>query len=227
MRADIDQRTAALLLFVDEHTPGRNCSATDSDSLGIVDFAEVVLIGEVFKIHGFLAETVLIADGEDFARLVASFNHLLGFLVVHSHRLFAENVLAGVERVDGDAAMLAVVGEHEHRVDALVFKELFVVGVNLAGFVAVLLVSLDRALFDDVAERYHFGVRVLLFGGHVLAVCDTAAADNAYSHFFHDKISFMDLIFLRSVVRLAVYDLYFYLPASFFMFAQLFSRYSS
>jgi len=189
VRADIDQRTAALLLFVDEHTPGRNCSATDSDSLGIVDFAEVVLIGEVFKIHGFLAETVLIADSEDLAGSVAGFDHLLGFLVVHSHRLFAENVLAGVERVDGDAAMLAVVRKHEHRVDRLIFKQFFVVGVNLAGFVAVLFVSLDRTLFDDVAERHHFGVRVLLFGGHVFAVSDTAAADNAYSYFFHNKIS--------------------------------------
>ena len=35
------------------------------------------------------------------------------------------------------------------------------------------------ALLDDVAERYHFGVRVLLLRRHVFAVSDTAAADNS------------------------------------------------
>ena len=50
VRTDVDKRTAALLFLVDEHAPGGNGATTDSDSLGVVDFAEVILIGKFFEV---------------------------------------------------------------------------------------------------------------------------------------------------------------------------------
>ena len=40
MGSDVDQRTAALLVFVEEYAPGRNGAATDSGCLCVVDVAE-------------------------------------------------------------------------------------------------------------------------------------------------------------------------------------------
>ena len=186
VRTDVDKRTAALLFLVDEHAPGGNGATTDSDSLGVVDFAEVILIGKFFEIQALFAVAVLIADGEDLAGFIARFDHLFGFFEVHRHGLFAHNVLARVERVDRDTAMLGVVSKYEYRVDALVFKKFFVVGVDLARLVAVLFVSLFRALGHNVAKSHEFAGGIRLMRGKMFAVCDTAAADNADSYFFHN-----------------------------------------
>ena len=95
-------------------------------------------------------------------------------------------MLARLQRVDRDEAVLAVRRAHVHDVDRLVLQQLFVIGVDLRTLCAVLRAGLLRALLDDVAERDELGVRLAGQRGHVLAVGDAAAADDADSEFtFH------------------------------------------
>ena len=190
VRSDIDKRTAALLFLVDEHAPGGNGSSADCDCLCVINLAEFAVLRHLLHIHTVRTPSALIADSKHFVVLLCGFDHLLRFFVRSSHRLFAQNVLARVERVHGDVAMLGVVSKHEYCVDGRVFEQFFIVGVYGTVFVAEIFLCFFGTFGNDVAERYHFSARISLFCRHMLSVCDSAATDYAqtqyfFGHFFH------------------------------------------
>ena len=95
-------------------------------------------------------------------------------------------MLARLQRGHRDFTVGAVGGADMHHVDAAVLKQLPIVLVHLGPRRAKFLGRLFGPLHDDVAERHHVGlVRLRPQGGHVLAVGDAAAADDADAKFFH------------------------------------------
>ena len=67
MRADINERPAALQRFVGEYPPGGNRAAAHGMRLGIIDIPQLTVFTCCVKCLDFGTETVLIADSELFA----------------------------------------------------------------------------------------------------------------------------------------------------------------
>ena len=57
MCADIDKRTAALLIFVKEYAPGRNGSSADCESSCVIDFTEVTVFTALLEIKSIVSPT--------------------------------------------------------------------------------------------------------------------------------------------------------------------------
>ena len=178
MSTDVDQRTAALLVLVEEYAPGGNGSAAEGGSLGVVDVTEGAvhsLLLEVLRAHGLAG---LVADGQLLAATLLGIQHLLGLDGIDGHGLLAHDVLACVQRVHGDEAVGAVGGADVNHLNGLVGQKILVVLVDLGVGGAVLGLGGLGALDDDVAEGDQLHVGELREGGHMLAVGDTAAADD-------------------------------------------------
>lgn len=97
--------------------------------------------------------------------------------------------LARLERGYRDFAVRAVGRQNEHRVDTFVLQQLAVIGIYLILGFAVIGAGFNRPFLDQIAERDHLRRGISLFRRHVLAVGDTAAADNADPYFVH--VSFL------------------------------------
>ena len=94
-------------------------------------------------------------------------------------RLFAVNILAGIQRVDGDPFVPVVGGADEHGVELFELEQPPMVGERLrAGGFLQCLVHLDGI---HVAQRPHLDLGFLLKEGHyigpALAGADDAKAD--------------------------------------------------
>ena len=179
MGTDVDQRTAALFVFVQEHAPGRNGTTTDRGCLCVVNVAEGT--GESFALEelGIVSLAALVSDGELFAVALCSVEHLLRFHGVDCHRLLTHNVLTGIQCVHGDEAVRTVRGQDVYHIDGLVLKQLFIIRIHRRIRCTVVVLCTNGSFLDQVAERHHFHIGELFQRWHMLAVCDTAAADDA------------------------------------------------
>ncbi len=182
MGADVNQRTAALLILVQEHAPRRHGTPPDGSRLGIVDVAEGT--GEALVLHVLRVGTLaaLVADGQQLAGLAGGVQHLLCLGGIDCHGLLAHDVLARVQGVHGDEAVGAVGRADVHHVDGFVLQQLAVVGIHRRVGRAVVLLCFAGALLNDVAERDHLHTRYLPERRHMLAVSNSAASDNADPH---------------------------------------------
>ena len=189
MGSDIDQGTAALQVFVREYAPGRNAAAANGMSLSVVDLAEVSVVAHGLQGQGILTAAVLVTDREDAAALLLSVKHLLSVCGGRSHRLFADNILARHQRIDGQLAVADVRGQNVDRLDLRLLLEHFaIVRVNLRVRGTVFLSRFLSALGDNVAERNDLKAIELRFQrGKMFAVGDTAAADDTDFDFRHDR----------------------------------------
>ena len=79
---DIDERTAALLVFIEEHAPCGNGTSSESDRFCVINIAESAFIAFALDIERIGALSVLITDGELFAGTLCGVNHLLCFFCV-------------------------------------------------------------------------------------------------------------------------------------------------
>ena len=186
MSTDIDQRTAALLVFVEENAPCRNSSATKGGSLGVIDLTEGAVQSLLLEVLGTGGLAGLIADGQLLAAALLSIQHLSGLGGVDGHGLLAHDVLARVQRVYGDEAVGTVGGADVNYLNGLVSQKILVVFVDLSVGSAVLGLGGLSTFYDDVTEGHHFHVGKLFQRGHMLTVGDTAAADDTdlYDSFF-------------------------------------------
>ena len=132
---------------------------------------------------------VLIADGQLLSGFLSGFDHQAGICGALGHGLFAHDVLARVQRVDGDFRVRAVGGADVNHVDLRIGQQFLIIGINLCAGHAVFLGGLHRALLDQVAEGNHVRHIHSLNRGHVLAVGDAAAADDTdfQSFLFHEN----------------------------------------
>ena len=91
-------------------------------------------------------------------------------------------MLACFKSIYGDEAVRTVGCADVNHVDGFILKELLVIGINLGVGSTVILSGLLRFLLDEIAESNHFDFRNGSQAGHMLAVCDAAAADNSDSN---------------------------------------------
>ena len=185
MGADVDQRTAALLGLVRENAPRRNAAAAQVCSLCVVDVAQPAVFDDLLRDLVLRKVAVLVADRQHLAGSVSRLEHLLRVRLGRSHRLLAENVLAGLERSDRDLAVRDVRGQNMDGVDRRVSQKLLVVGVDLRVRGAVFLRGLFGSLKNEIAECAHIDAFLLRHAREMLAVGDAAAADKADSQICH------------------------------------------
>ena len=179
MGADVDQRTAALLVFIQEHTPGRNGAAADGMCFGIIDLAQLAGLTGLLQILRVGTVPVLIADGQHFSRAAGGIQHFLSLFGVNRHGLFAHDMLTSLQSVHCDKAVFPVGSADMNHLDGFILQQLFVIRVILGPGYTEFLGGFFGALFNNIAEGHHLNVFHFLEGGHVLAVGNSAAADNA------------------------------------------------
>ena len=187
--ADIDKRTAALLILVEENAPGRNRSAAQCDGAAVINIAEVAVVARLLEIERIGSPALLIADSQLLAGALCGLVHFLRLGIGLCHGLFAHNVLARFERVYCDERMRAVGGADMDALYALILEQLSVIGIDLCALDAELLCRLYGSLLNDIAESDHLGLFDFFERGHMLAVGDSAAADDAYSDFSSHIVS--------------------------------------
>lgn len=131
MGADVDEGAAALLVLVEEHTPGRNGAPADGVGLGEIDVTERPGVHRFFHQQAVRTAAVLIPDGQLFAGLTGGVQHFLGVGGGLGHGLLAHHMLARLQRGHRDFTVGAVGGADMHHVDAAVLKQLPIVLVHL------------------------------------------------------------------------------------------------
>jgi hypothetical protein len=132
---------------------------------------------------------VLIADGELLSALLRGLHHGARVRGRLGHGLFAHDVLARVQRVDGHLRVHPVRRQYIHDVNGFVLKKPMIVRVGFRAFRAVLGAGLFGALRNQVAERHDVRAVDGLQGRQVLAIGDSAAADDTNTQSFaHDTL---------------------------------------
>ncbi len=124
-------------------------------------------------------ETLVQADHEKLVVLFGGGHHRPGVFAGGRHRLFAQNVLAGIERFDAHGGVRAIGAADDHGVDIGGFEEIVVVG---EGGGAVLLAEGLSAARGGIGDRDDAGVTVAVTLGEVAALSDGTAADDAVLH---------------------------------------------
>ena len=187
--ADIDKRTAALLILVEENAPGRNSSAAQRDGAAVIDIAEVAIVARLLEIERISSPALLIADSQLLAGALRGLVHFLCLGIGLCHGLLTHDMLARFERVYCNERMRAVGGADMNALDALVLEQLSVIRIDFCALDAELLCRLYGSLLNDIAESNHLGLFDFFERGHMLAVGDSAAADDAYSDFSSHIVS--------------------------------------
>ena len=155
-------------------------------SLGEIDVAELTLLGRPLHQQRIGTEAVLIANRQLFTGFLRGFQHQTGVRRGFGHRLLAHDMLAGLQGRHGDLTVGAVGGADMHHVDGFVGQQLMIIHIDLCTFGSVCSRCLLRPFHDQIAERHQFHpVALLLQRGQVLAVGNSAAADNADLQFCH------------------------------------------
>ena len=153
----------------------------------MVNFTQLACVDELLDFVDSGVEAVNHADVQGQTGFMLSLLHGERFRVGSCCGLFAENVLACLQCVDGDDGVHLVGSADGNRVDFGVSQNFVVVGNRDAA--AVLFNSSLCSFRDDVAEILDFRIGAVQIGRNVCGICDSTAADN--SNFDHDGISFM------------------------------------
>ena len=175
MSADIDQRTAALLLRVQEHAPGGDRSSADGVGLRVVDLSQVAALTGSLQILGVSPVAVLVTDGENLSCLSGGLDHGLGLRVSLCHGLFTHDMLARPQGGDGHRRVGAVGGQYIHHIQ-LFPDQLLIIGIDPGILRSVLRFRLDGPLLDQITESHDLKVSVFLHGGQMFGVGDAAAS---------------------------------------------------
>ncbi len=178
MNADIDERSSSLLIFFDEHAPGRNTPAAKRLGAGIVNLAHVTVIDVILQKHGGTGKASLESNLQDLSRFFGRLTHKLRLLGVHRQGLLAKHVLAGVQRIYRRMQVKSVGGRDGNGIDLLIFQKLSVIRVGFGD------TELVRRFLGGsgvhIANGDHFAkVRRACVARHVAALGDAAAADNS------------------------------------------------
>ena len=177
--SDVYERTAALLVLVEEHTPVRNCSTTDSRSLSIIYLTENAIVCLGLEVNRIVTETVLVTYGELLAGSVCSIDHLLCLSRVYSHRLLTHNVLSCLKSVNCNKAVRTVRSTYVNNLNALVSKKILVVLVSLCVGCTELCSRSLSSLKHDITESNDLAAIDCSKSGKMLSVCDASASNNS------------------------------------------------
>ena len=127
-----------------------------------------------------VVEPVDDADVENLTRFMLRLLHLERLGVGARGRLFAQDVLARAQRVDGNARVHIVGRADGYGLDFRIGQHLVIIAYRRAA--AVFFDGRLRALGENIAEILDLRVRVLEISGNVRGVRDGAAADDGNLH---------------------------------------------
>ena len=181
MHAPVDQRAAA-----GDGLGGEGAAQTGNGAMGaegdvdVEDLAQLAVVDELLDEVDAVVEAVDHADVQDAAGLVLHLLHLQRLGVGAGGGLFAQNVLAGAHRVDGDGGMHVVGRADGHGLDLGVVQGDVIVGDGRAA--AVLLHGGLGALGENIAEILDLRFGIVHVRGNVGGVGDGAAADDGDFH---------------------------------------------
>ena len=179
MGPDIDERPAALLVFIQENTPVGCASATDRICFGIINIAQIAPIDHALQIRALGLMPVLVTDRELHACFFCGFYHAPGISGCLGHRLLAHYMLARIQRINCNFSMGTVRGAHMYRIDSFVAEQLLVVCIYLCVGCAIFGSGFFCFFLDDIAESHHVCPVDCLQGRHMFPVSDSAAADDS------------------------------------------------
>ncbi|MPN19138.1 hypothetical protein SDC9_166504 [bioreactor metagenome] len=182
--ADVDQRPSALLMLIEEDTPGGHGTAADGVSLGVVHIAQFTGFAGGLQIEAVGAVAVLITDRQKLSCFFGRIQHLLCFRIADRHRLFAHDMLARTQSVHGNDAVAAVGRTDIDRVQVKL-QQILVVCKYFCVRGAELLGSRDSPLLANIAEGDDIRAAGELDAGQVLVIGDTAAPDDTKAKPFH------------------------------------------
>ena len=149
-------------------------------NVNVIHLAEPAVVDVFFDEVHAVVEAVDDADVENLTRFMLRLLHLERLGVGARGRLFAQDVLARAQRVDGNARVHIVGRADGYGLDFRIGQHLVIIAYRRAA--AVFFDGRLRALRNDVAEILDFRVRVLEIGGNVRGVRDGAAADDGNLH---------------------------------------------
>ena len=182
--AEIHDRTTARLCDVPE--PGRVWAGVLLALLDQMDTTERAFVGHLFRLHVFRCEEQLLGVEQQHTRSAAGVDHRVGFLECDAQRLLADDVLAGLRRVDRDLRMQAVRGGDRDHLDVRIAEQVVVIGKGLGH--AVALGELRRVTLGRRGDRHELG----LFGDRLHGARDAiglkAGTDDADFYFGHGAI---------------------------------------
>ena len=118
--------------------------------------------------------------------LAAGFDHVVALLEAERHRLFDEDMLAGVAGVDGEAVVQLMAQHDGHGFDLVVLQKLGVRRVALGD--VVLLHILTALLFEQIGDRDDLDV-VKRRDGKTMGAGDAPQPDDSYFQFRHVCLS--------------------------------------
>ena len=90
-------------------------------------------VQEGLQVPDGFSEAVLGDDGEQLPALVPRPEHGVALLEGRRHGLFADHILAALQRVDADGGVNVGRGTHVHQVDVSAGQNIFMVLVGIAG----------------------------------------------------------------------------------------------
>ena len=154
-------------------------------NINMINLAELAGLNHLTELVDGGVEAVDNADVENLAGFVLSLLHEERVGVCSCGRLLAKHVLAGSERVAGNDGVHLVGGADGNSDDFGIVDDLVIV---LDSDTAAVLFNAFFSLPEkDIAEILDFDLFVLEVVRDVGVVGDSAAADNSYFHFSHDR----------------------------------------
>ena len=121
------------------------------------------------------SQTLVMADHQALAALLGGGHHGLALLQRDRHRLLAQNVLAGLQRLDADLGVKRIGHTHGNRVDLRIGQQLIHTGVYLS---AVQIHQCLSTFGDQVIEPFDLHITVMEILIPVALLGDGAAADD-------------------------------------------------
>ena len=181
--AHIGQRAQRRLVFIEEpgalvHGPalGAGVAQHGAERDDIADDAAVQqLLGPA--VHRIEAHVV--ADHQMSAVALGGGHHGLALRQRHGHGLFAQHMLAGVQRRGGDLRMAAVLHADGHRVDVVAVQQVEIGVADIAAVLGGHLLGTGPVLVV-IGHDLRIGVGCIL--GQMAHLCDLAAADDTNSN---------------------------------------------
>ena len=159
------------------HRPGLGTAVTKGGTEGhnITDEA----VHDQLSGHAVgLGQTLVMADHQELVILLCRFYHGFTFCQGDGHRLFAQNMLAGIEGCNGQLRMGKVGCTDGNCMNFGICQQLF---HRCIGSTAVLLCQRTCTLQIDIIEAQELGILVLRIFGDVTDLGNLAAADNTNS----------------------------------------------
>ena len=142
---------------------------------GKIDVAEFSVVAHFFQVHGFAAETSLIADGQFPVISFGGIQHGLGVCGICRHWFFTHDVFSGIQCLNGERGVGDVGRANMDNLNPVILQKRFY-GIINTGFGSKISCSPFGACPIRIIKTGDF-YACMLQRREVFSPCNTAAAD--------------------------------------------------